>query len=423
VGSPVAVGGTGKLRLHARDLKVSEKCTIYLTDLMSLKQVEASVQLVADGKESETLVPIPFGNGALVQARVSTQSAGDIQTTAPLRVGGTETEAADWRPYIRGGSIPDDIIEKIKRNRARYPERKLKAATGKWAGANHWDYKPPKSHHQWAQQFAKTKVDAVTGLVEKHVAQAFQLMLRNEGLPASFQSYDDQIITWGVGLGAKGDGVHVYGHLKKSPVMKKLLDDIGIDFDGTDYHVVDVNAKKVVSSGAGKRGNDSRHVVALDAWRKQNDLIYAIIGMSEDPATREAVAESQWKVYLSNSTKWSGQEKIHSLALYFMITHMIHWMPAMGMNGVQVNAVFAALGATAPSNEIDKKMAPRFANGFIRYAKKYCKALKKPRPGLYKDIHTRTKTRLWEQFRADAKKEGYDPGELVYEEDVASNVL
>jgi hypothetical protein len=79
-----------------------------------------------------------------------------------------------------------------------------------------------------------------------------------------------------VGLGAKGDGV-------------QLLDDPGINYDDGDYHVVDLNQKKVVSSAAGKKGDDNRHIVALESWRQQPDLLSAIIGISEDPATREPV--------------------------------------------------------------------------------------------------------------------------------------
>src|SRR5207253_236066 len=150
---------------------------------------------------------------------------------------------------------------------------------------------------------------------------AYFQMLQHEGRPASFQTYDSQIVTWGVGLGAMGNGKEVYKHLNKDDKMKKLLDDIGINFFDGDYHVVDLAKKKVVTSAVSKKGkaDDSRHRAPLDSWRQQPDLMSAIIGISEDPATREAVAESQYAVYLDGAAAWPGQDKVFTMALYFMI--------------------------------------------------------------------------------------------------------
>jgi hypothetical protein len=322
------------------------------------------------------------------------------------------TESADGRPYIGKGELPAAVLEAVKKNRARYPQKTLPLVTkGKYAGDMHYDYKPPADHAKWAKEHFQKKVDAAPA-TGKNIPRAFVVMLDAEGRPASLQTYDNQIVTWGVGLGAKGDGVHAFEHLNKDPKMKKLLDDLGINYDGGDYHVVDLAAKKVVSSAAGKRGDDERHIVALEAWRRQPDLLSAIIGISEDPATREAVAESQYAVYLSNSTRWGGQDKVFTLALFFMITHMYQWLPAIAKRGFDVPKEFQNIGGGTPSLQTDAKLAPRIARGFVRYAKEfYAKS-----PAKYDDVRTRTKTRLWAKMREDGKAESFDPGELTYED-------
>ncbi len=127
----------------------------------------------------------------------------------------------------------------------------------------------------------------------------------------------------------------------------------------------------MVSSSPGRKGDDNRHIVALKAWRDQPDLLSAIIGISEDPATREAVAESQYAVYLSNSTGWPGQDKVFTGALFFMIVHLHHWMPAIAKFGFNVEDLFQAIGGGTPSVETDKQLAPRVARKFVSYAKTY----------------------------------------------------
>src|SRR5262249_40243820 len=161
------------------------------------------------------------------------------------------------------------------------------------------------------------------------------------------------------------------GVLSRDPAMRKLLDGIGINYFDDRYHVVHLGQKKVVSSRAPKNvddiGNDGRHVVALEAVRDQVDLMSALIGISEDPATRVPIPEAQWSVYLTNSTTWRGQDKIFSLALYFMITHMQHWMPAWVKYGVDVEKAFAAAGGGTPSHDTDTKIAPVVANQFLAF--------------------------------------------------------
>jgi hypothetical protein len=215
-----------------------------------------------------------------------------------------------------------------------------------------------------------------------------------------------------------GNGKEVYKYLNKDEKMKKLLDDIGINFFDGDYHVVDLAKKKVVTSAVSKKGkgDDSRHRAPLDSWRQQPDLMSAIIGISEDPATREAVAESQYAVYLDGAASWSGQGKVFTTALYFMITHMNAWYPAFGKHGFDVNDVFKAVDGVTPSVDTDKKMALRIARGFVKYGKKWFEDHNYEKSS-YEDLRLRTKTRLWKTMADDGKKEGFDPGELTYDFD------
>ena len=439
VGSPVDVGGPAKLRLHSRDLIAGQECPIHLKDGTNGKELDASVKLKIESDEAEVSVPIPteFSVGAKVYARVVADLADEgtleANTGVPLEIrssGFPVTETADWRPSIGKDEVPQDVLDIIRRNRARYPKKDLPVVTeGPYAATAddplHYDYKPGASHEKWAKSWVQKKIDAVgpgDQRVLSHIASAFMRMLQHEGLPASLQTYDNQIVTWGVGLGAKGDGKEAFTHLNKDPKMKKLLDDLGINFDKSTvaYQVVHLDKKKVISSRAPIKekkenlGTDLRHIVALQAWREQPDLLSAIIGISEDPATRDAVMESQWAVYLSNSTRWTGQDKVFSLSLFFMITHMFHWLPAIGNGGVYVHREFEAVGGGTPSFETDQKIAPRIIRSCIAYAKIYAETPYAKANGFnYKHVRAITRDHVWRDFRSEAKKEGFDPGALA----------
>jgi peptidoglycan hydrolase-like protein with peptidoglycan-binding domain len=433
VGNSVEPGGTATLRLHAKDLKVDQECPVTLLDAEG-KEVASTAKIKVSGKYAEALVAIPkeFAGGSKVFAKVTAalEEDGELEarTSAPLFVrakGGATTETADWRPYIGKGAVPHEILEIVRRNRAKYPMKSFKAAKGGpknsprgYEGPHCWDYSPPKAHNDWAYAYFDQKLQAAPQR-QKNMLRAYKLMLRSEGRPASFMTYDNQIVTWGVGLGNKGNGKSTFLNLNKDPEMKKLLDDLGIAY-GADryYHVVDLNHKKVVSSVVSKKlGDDNRHIPPLEAWRQQKDLMSAIIGLSEDPATREKVAEAMYAIYVNETAAFNGQDKIYTLALYFMLTHMRAWLPAIGKK-IDVEVEFAAIGGGMPSRETDKKLAHRIAHAFLREAKRFFTVLQSKR-GSWIDVRNRTKTRLWKVMKDDGKPEKFDPGELEYAADEA----
>jgi hypothetical protein len=421
VGNEVKPGQSALLRLHSEDLKAGAELRVFLKDSMTGKEVEAEAKLVAKEAESEVSVPMPalFAQGSIVYARATCSLDGaktlEMTTESPLHVRSqvaAVTEMADWHPYIGKDAVPDDVLQTIRQNRARWPAKNLTSVKGKYAGEHHYNYNPPEDHVRWAKAYFQRKVDGAADRVVKLVNRAFVKLLDLEGRPASLQTYDSQIVTWGVGLGAKGDGVHAFTQLNKSPSMKKLLDDLGVNYEKYDYQVVDLGTKKVVSSAKGERGDDDRHIVALRAWRRQTDLLSAIIGISEDSATREAVAESQYAVYLQNSTQWPGKDKVFTLALFVMIVHMHHWLPGIAKYHLHVDKEFAKLGAGAPSLGTDKALALQVARNFVRAAKQ---AWEHSKPDTYADVHDRTKSKLWAEMRSEGREEGFDPGELTYD--------
>ena len=431
LGNEARRGEAAALRLHAEDLKTGCEIEVFLKDAVSGKEEKAEAKLSAKAGESEVSIPLPtvFAEGSIVYARARCAVDGgktlETTTEAPLYIRtttgqGTTTEAADWRPYIGKDQVPAEVLETIRKNRALFPARKLTLVTGKYAGEFHFNYNPPDDHVAWARAYVQKKVEASADRVETLVNRAFLKLLDLEGRPASMQTYDSQIVTWGVGLGAMGDGVHAFTQLNKSPRMKKLLDDLGINYEKYDYQVVDLALKKVVSStavtkakgGGDTRGEDSRHIAPLKSWRRQTDLLSAIIAISEDKATREAVLESQYAVYLQNSTQWPGKDKVFTVALFVMIIHLHHWMPAIAKYGVHVEKLFEQIGGGTPSVETDKKLAVQVARAFVRKAKA---AWAEDKPDTYADVHDRTKSKLWAEMRKEGAAEGLDPGELSYD--------
>jgi len=428
IGNNVAPGGTASLCLHSEDLQIGQECPIVLKDDVSGKQVTAGAKFSVKAKKVEVPVPIPadFGPGASVRATVTAEigDGGTLEATtkSPLLVQKPSTapvlERADWRPYVGKHSLPDEIVEIVKRNRAKYPTKTLPPSKGgpdnAYEGPNKYDYKPPLSHQKWATSYFEKKRDEATGS-DKYELIAYLGMLIHEGFPASLQTYDGLIVTWGVGLGGSGNGVHIFENLNKDPAMKQRLDDIGMNFFDVDYHVVDVAAKKVVTSSVGKsKGEDWRHVVPLDACRKQPDLLCAIIGISEDPATREAVAEAMFAIYRNTTAKWAGKDKVATRALYFMITHLRAWVPAAG-KGLHIDQHFAKYAGGTPTPETDAKIAQPILQEFIRGMKAiYLDARKQPKTWM--NLRKVAKEHVWRDLRAEGKSEGLILGEFEYEE-------
>jgi hypothetical protein len=102
-----------------------------------------------------------------------------------------------------------------------------------------------------------------------------------------------------------------------------------------------------------------------------------------------------------------------------MIVHLHHWMPGIAKYGFNVEKLFASNGGGTPSLETDKKLAQLVANAFVKRAKwHFITSRKDPKQyaDTYDDIHTRTKTRVWEKLKEDGKREGLSPGPLVYDE-------
>ena len=431
VKSPIDVGATARLRLHSRHLKIGQECPIRLTDLATGKTIDSDVKLVVQDEESEAVVPIPAANfppGSSVMATVTAQldDEGELEaTTTPALAVARGTLDADWRPYIGKDEVPADVLDAVRKNRAMYPKPKDLVPTQGDVG---YDFHGPAAHQKWEHEWVQKKIDdakAKGDFASLHVLQAFKKLLTGEGSSASLYTVDSQIVTWGVGLGGLGDGKGAFTKLERDAKMKKLLDGIGITYDAkaVAYHVVHLDKKKVISSSPPVKGDkqglgrDSRHIPPLDAWRQQVDLLSAIVGISVDPTTREAVMQSQFDVYIENSAQWSGQDKVFSMALFYTITHLYHWVKAIAKGGMDVNKQFAAIGGGTPSFDTDKKIALPLLQGFAAYVPTYAEWRLRVMGDKIdvKDIQTRTKTHVWRDYRAAAKAEGYDPGEFTYE--------
>src|SRR5207302_9103593 len=96
--------------------------------------------------QSEVSLPIPeeFELGSILFARVKTELEGgktlEFPSVVPFFVRkpvrqGPVTLTADWRPHIGKDSVPGEVLEAIKKNRAKYPRKEIKWGTGRKAGS------------------------------------------------------------------------------------------------------------------------------------------------------------------------------------------------------------------------------------------------------------------------------------------------
>jgi hypothetical protein len=110
--------------------------------------------------------------------------------------------------------------------------------------------------------------------------------LQSEGGAGSINAYDEQVFTWGRGLGAASGpaGAAMDAALADTTVKNPFLK-IGLTRENKSWLVVNTASGAIESGGA-----------ALQLMAGRLDILAAIAGVSEDPAVRQKVVDAQWTV-------------------------------------------------------------------------------------------------------------------------------
>jgi hypothetical protein len=270
-------------------------------------------------------------------------------------------EAGKWEEYADGRALPVEIVEQIKSARAKYPAIDLKKK-----GEHKYSYYGTSAHKKYLLDWVKTKIDGVSGKSDKFAAMTFRDLLSREGSTSSWNTWDNQIVTWGTGFSAIASlPEFVLPLLNQQQAAREKLRAVGFVWvDKQGYRLVDVNKGAVVVS----KGKD--HKAAAEAWRQQPDLLTAMSGISEDAESRDGVSEAMFQGYKKMSASFDASP-IHTQALFGFVSHMHHWLPAFAKAGWKEAAAEAGSGAS--SEERDCQLAITFAKRFQVHASKHPK--------------------------------------------------
>ncbi len=154
----------------------------------------------------------------------------------------------------------------------------------------------------------------------------------SEGGVASINTYDNQIVTWGKGMGAKGLLPEVINNLFSArPDIRAMFLQAGIALVGNQWFVVNTTDNTIYTGDA-----------ALGIIQSDTQLLSLLIEIGENEAYKESALDAQWKAILNHAGKvkdyvYSEEENRYkdfwsdeSVAL---AAHLDHWLPGYGWEG------------------------------------------------------------------------------------------
>jgi hypothetical protein len=325
-------------------------------------------RMLVDGKEVDVeevlrdpdLCSLLSDEGTLASARVPHVPAPEsVSPGVPLIM----VDSGQWEDFIpaagaQGEELPVEVLAKIQAERALFTKVSLKATTTMKGG--HF-YMGSSEHVTYVKNYLDTKAKEPNADARK--VNAFKSLQGKEGSTSAINTYDNQIVTWGTGWGgAQGLLGKVMAKVTEDPKVAGVFHQCGFRYAGGPagkniYHVVDLATRKVVSGTA----------APLQVVRGTEELLYMLVHVAEDPATRDAVIDAQLTVFEATSAHITQAEAIFTQALFDFIVHLKHWAPGYVVGAVEW-AVAKAGGAKPASVEQDLALAPWIGEYFYRRA-------------------------------------------------------
>ena len=230
----------------------------------------------------------------------------------------------------------------------------------------------------------QARIAAATAKTDRFLFTAFKVLLGREGGTSDFNIWDSQIVTWGMGFGGLGGLAQLLAALQEDSSAKNELCNIGFFYSNKRYHVVDVDAKKVLSSAGGN------HKKPLEYWNGCDPLLSAFVGIGTSPNTRTAVLNANLKAYKNISGAFAGADALDSQGTFNFISHLHHWMPA------HAGGCIGAAQAAGKSGDVE--IARHAAQRFV--------ALTAKRYGSFSKDYRVLMNTFWNQMKSDAKGDG-----------------
>jgi Putative peptidoglycan binding domain len=267
-----------------------------------------------------------------------------------------------WEDYVRdsgaaeaGHEIPDDLLAEIARSRAAIP---VEPGLKPWGGGHMYPGGSDKSHLAYLHGYLEARA-AKASPADRRKIDAFHAFQAREGSTAAINTYDNQILTWGTGWGGLGWLGKVMERAITNEALCDALGAAGVRYRGKNiYDVVSLEDRRVVTGGK----------EALEVLRHSLPLLYLLIHIARDPATRDAATEAQLRTFMDGSANISGSAAIATPALFNLIAHLKHWAPGYVMGCLEWALPQAGDG---PSEERDRRLAPLVGHYFYGQARKF----------------------------------------------------
>jgi hypothetical protein len=271
-----------------------------------------------------------------------------------------------WQDFAAGSGKPEAghalspaVVAALTLARSLVPPEPGMVATNAMRGGHMYIGKHDAEHVEYLHSYLTARGVGV-GRVERMKVEAFRSLLFREGTTAAINTYDNMIVTWGLGYGGKGQLPLVVDRMVVADAVTDLFASLGIRYDGAGtWSVADLAGGSVVS------GKDP----ALEVLRASVPLLHGLIHCSRGPATRDVVTEAQLDVFMERSAEHAGADEIATQALFNFVTHLKHWAPAYAMGAIPWALSQVGLATRDPAR--DRALAPQIGRYFYGRAQKY----------------------------------------------------
>jgi hypothetical protein len=171
----------------------------------------------------------------------------------------------------------------------------------------------------------KDKLDD-TEDIEARINTVLWKELGSEGGVSSINTYDNQKVTWGKGMGAKGLLPETLNTLfATNPEIKNMFLDAGIALNGHTWRVVNTQDGLIYTGDA-----------ALQIIQSDTQLLSLLIEIGENEKYNQASVEAQWKTVRKNAGKVpdyvydktaNRYKSFWSDEAVALVAHLAHWLP------------------------------------------------------------------------------------------------
>jgi hypothetical protein len=187
---------------------------------------------------------------------------------------------------------------------------------------------------------SKSATDKAKALAPQRLAAACIAVKEQEGAPSAINTWDGQVLSWGIGISGPGKLPETFARIVQSRRVKKALYLCGFLYQGTvvgnqhhgGYQIVDLPSKQVFfkdnffhdTAGTHKKGDyEGLAFVVLKLLVTQIEMLHLLIQLARDPLTRETILAPNYDM-IRRFSEIANPEELNSEAIYVFAAQVRH---------------------------------------------------------------------------------------------------